>query len=290
MYLRTGAGRTGGFFFDTHRARAYAFLHSARRVLFTMEGKVVKLMRTPLMLVMGLTITVMSEAENVHTWTSVSGKTIDAEFISYDGQRVTLRSPKGKQIAIDFGGLSPADQQYVQRLGIAKQDSESKAATLTETVPQKIRLVEGVAYDFTPVDQALLVARNRVEEASKLMDAEGDPLRAEEIILTAKLKCFDDVAAITQYRIMGTVIQVLSDGLLVNSPEGNLDGYDGLVFVKGYSKQNTIVDGTDVNLNGICTGRYQYISTMGSTKTIPKFISGKTVSPDEWEGEVLPLP
>ena len=238
-----------------------------------------KQMQTLSVLFSALVITVaLANAEGLRTWTGSSGKTVEAEFVSLDGTRVALKGPNGKQMVTSLDALSQQDQEYVRRI---------------TCIVREIRTVDGVAYDFTPVARALREANRVSQKVGDLMERVRAGEDIPDAVLVAKqveIECRKIMAPVSIYRILGTVTQVLPDGILVQSPKENMDGYEGLVFVKGYHAQKTVVDGDDVNAHGMPRGRYQYVSTIGSTKTIPSFVCGKRVNADEWKGEILPLP
>jgi hypothetical protein len=65
-------------------------------------------------------------------WTDNRGKTIEAEFVKFDGEKVYLRLSSGKQGSIAITSLSEKDQEYVRLL---PKTSESKSSsTSTEVV------------------------------------------------------------------------------------------------------------------------------------------------------------
>lgn len=47
------------------------------------------------------------------TWTSVSGKTVEAEFVALQGANVVLQTPDGQKLSVGLGALSRADQEFV---------------------------------------------------------------------------------------------------------------------------------------------------------------------------------
>ncbi len=50
------------------------------------------------------------------TWTSVSGTTMEASFVQFDGSQVELETPSGKRMRIGIDRLSEADRDYIQNL------------------------------------------------------------------------------------------------------------------------------------------------------------------------------
>ncbi|MEM7143719.1 MAG: cation transporter [Verrucomicrobiota bacterium] len=66
------------------------------------------------------------------TWTDAeSGKTIDGELISIDGEQATLKRSDGKTFTVDISRFIEADQVYIKENGIPaepSEDSEESAA------------------------------------------------------------------------------------------------------------------------------------------------------------------
>jgi len=50
-------------------------------------------------------------------WTSSDGRVIEAEFIGSQQNTVTLKLKDGREVPVDLGKLSPADQEFVKTLG-----------------------------------------------------------------------------------------------------------------------------------------------------------------------------
>lgn len=77
-------------------------------------------------------------AAEARTWTSVSGKQIEAEYVSEALGQVTLKTPAGEKIGIPLAKLSPADREYIQaqKLPAARTRSTAAAAeSEDEAVP-----------------------------------------------------------------------------------------------------------------------------------------------------------
>ncbi|MEM7392375.1 MAG: hypothetical protein AAF492_08495, partial [Verrucomicrobiota bacterium] len=85
--------------------------------------------------------------DQVRTWTSTSGKTIEASLISVQGTHVLLKTPAGQSMRIRLRGLSRDDQAYVR--------STMKPAALKKRAKPKVRTRH--------VRQAYRTAKNRVE-------------------------------------------------------------------------------------------------------------------------------
>jgi hypothetical protein len=54
------------------------------------------------------------EAQGPRTWTLNSGQTVDADFLSYVGDKIALKTAAGKQVKIDLADFSEEDQRYVE--------------------------------------------------------------------------------------------------------------------------------------------------------------------------------
>jgi copper chaperone CopZ len=83
-------------------------------------------MKTSILLTLAaaLTLPLSLHAES-RTWTDAeSGKTIEGELVSVDGEKVTLKRADGKTFTLDASRFSAADQEF-----IAAQDTPSDANT-----------------------------------------------------------------------------------------------------------------------------------------------------------------
>ena len=69
------------------------------------------------------------------TWTSVSGKQIEADFVSEAFGQVTLKTVPGEKIGIPLAKLSPADREYIQSQKLPAARSRSTAPAATEAAP-----------------------------------------------------------------------------------------------------------------------------------------------------------
>ncbi|WP_193213391.1 hypothetical protein [Luteolibacter marinus] len=67
----------------------------------------------------GLAAILLSSAEagDTRIWTSRKGSTIEAEFLSLDGESATLLGPESKQLVLKVNDLSLADRQYLVEVG-----------------------------------------------------------------------------------------------------------------------------------------------------------------------------
>jgi len=57
-------------------------------------------------------------AADARIWTSVTGKQLEAEYVSQAYGKVTLRSQQGEMFSIPLNNLSPADQEFLRTRGL----------------------------------------------------------------------------------------------------------------------------------------------------------------------------
>jgi hypothetical protein len=69
---------------------------------------------TPLCLTVYFGAVLAASALEVRTWTSVDGRTLEAEFVKMDDEKVTLKDKMGRQFDIKKAQLSQADLRYLQ--------------------------------------------------------------------------------------------------------------------------------------------------------------------------------
>jgi len=117
--------------------------------------------RLPIVLVICAAATIPCAAE-MRTWTSSTGKTIEAEFVNAGNGRVLLRGADGKTMNTSFNTLSKEDQAYIETLhkesqekaAAAKKEAEKKAvrekekkraAALAQWQPGKVVRAQGVS-------------------------------------------------------------------------------------------------------------------------------------------------
>ncbi|WP_168432970.1 SHD1 domain-containing protein [Pontiella sulfatireligans] len=110
-----------------------------------------------------LTEPVAEEEDAMRLWTSVAGKTFDAEYISFIGGKAVLKSSRGKQIKLDMNQLSEADREYIEFLNppefdisFTKQSSQRIIETtpyLEEAAPQIFDWTFGVKLKQTSATQ-----------------------------------------------------------------------------------------------------------------------------------------
>jgi hypothetical protein len=73
--------------------------------------------------------------EEVRTWTSVKGDTIEAAYVRHAGAKVELKTADGRELTVPIGGLSDEDREYLAAL-----------------VPPKIDIKVDVDIDLDTVD------------------------------------------------------------------------------------------------------------------------------------------
>ncbi|MDA3798208.1 MAG: SHD1 domain-containing protein [Kiritimatiellae bacterium] len=85
----------------------------------------------PLIILAICVVTTLPCAAEMRTWTSIDGKTIEAEFVRTGNGRVMLRGADGKMMNTSFTVLSKQDQTFIENLykeAKEKADAEAKAA------------------------------------------------------------------------------------------------------------------------------------------------------------------
>jgi len=71
------------------------------------------------------------------SWTSISGKTIEATFVAFDGTRVELETQDGRRMRISLENLSEADREYVQNLSREDMaDPDTAGSAVEEEKPE----------------------------------------------------------------------------------------------------------------------------------------------------------
>lgn len=80
------------------------------------------------------------------TWTNAQGKTINAEFVKTDGQKVVLKRPNGQLSTIPINQLSQADKDF-----ITAQGTETEPASPTDNYdqawPKTVKMTEAFKVD-----------------------------------------------------------------------------------------------------------------------------------------------
>lgn len=66
----------------------------------------------------GILLMSLALAADARMWTSVTGKQLEAEYVSQSYGKVTLRSPQGEMFSIPLNNLSPADQEFLRTRGL----------------------------------------------------------------------------------------------------------------------------------------------------------------------------
>jgi len=95
----------------------------------------------------------------------------------------------------------------------------------------------------------------------------------------------------SKYIINCVVLQVKQDGLIVQGiPESKNVYSNTIVFVVGYEKETTAIDGQKIfEILGFPSGRYQYDDN-GTTRTLLRFEAGKKPTKPFKTTDVKPLP
>jgi len=78
------------------------------------------------------------------TWTSASGKTVEAELVAVQGPMVVLKTPDGQRLSIGIQALSADDQEFV------KSQQPGHASPAAPALPDDLRGPEARAADLKP--------------------------------------------------------------------------------------------------------------------------------------------
>ncbi len=90
-----------------------------------------------------LVVAGLSAAE-ARTWTSASGKTVEADLVAIQGPMVVLKTPDGQRLSIGIQALSAEDQEFVR----SQQPGHAKPAA--SALPDDLRGPEARAADLKP--------------------------------------------------------------------------------------------------------------------------------------------
>ncbi|MBM4155069.1 MAG: hypothetical protein FJ221_08570 [Lentisphaerae bacterium] len=84
-------------------------------------------------------------AAHGRTWTSASGKTVEADLVAVQGPMVVLKTPDGQRLTIEIQSLSAEDQEFVK----SQQPGHAKPAA-APGLPDDLRGPEARAADLKP--------------------------------------------------------------------------------------------------------------------------------------------
>ena len=79
-----------------------------------------------------ISLTASLTALEMRTWTSADGRTLQAEFLSFDGTTVTVKDATGRRMSFDKAKLSQGDLDYI------KEYAPATGTTLGATRPSKV--------------------------------------------------------------------------------------------------------------------------------------------------------
>lgn len=102
-------------------------------------------------ILMGLCLVVMLGTVEARTWTLRDGRTLEADFVKCQGNRVVVKNTEGGRIGIPLAILSPADQDYVceQISGAVALDSLRDASDLwTISTPEIMTRGESLGLEW----------------------------------------------------------------------------------------------------------------------------------------------
>jgi len=169
---------------------------------------------------------------------------------------------------------------YDAEKATAFQDAQRKAAgrAAVQARLQYLRKIDGVIYDFSPAETARRQWQQYLDGHAPT-DA-GLPVESERLRLYNAQIGFDD------YRLIGTVIQILDNGLLVGRYIGN-DKYP--TYLKHYSGEHSAVDGDLIRCEGMDTGRYKYTDVSGAQRTVPMFDCGEPLEESDFTAKIISI-
>ena len=107
-----------------------------------------------LLLVLSVWVCASTMAE-MHVWTFNNGKTLEAEFIAYSGNQISLKNIKGKVKKIEIAQFGEEDLRYIELLNPPKLDVEVTKTTErrkyppTEPDSPNLELPRSAFYTFT---------------------------------------------------------------------------------------------------------------------------------------------
>lgn len=135
-------------------------------------------------------------------WTDTTGRfSVEAEFVSRQGDTVVLRKQDGQEIAVPWSKLSPSDQEYVKSAKLSPPPSQKPAigdrATLIKAMVERgdaapmerKRTVYYFAMRYAPEDKSIL------EKYSKLNDvsSKGTQAHYDFMVFASKVLLSQDV-------------------------------------------------------------------------------------------------
>lgn len=74
---------------------------------------------------------------NARTWTSITGQSVEADFVKVQGENVVVRAPDGRTVSFPIARLSAADQAFLKEQPGASPAPETKSAAPTPAQMEK---------------------------------------------------------------------------------------------------------------------------------------------------------
>ena len=201
---------------------------------------------------------------------------------------------------------------YDPQKSFALEDARRKAAR-----SQYLRRINGIIYDFSPMvaafDEAILIEKQEPHPgrgwgytppggrwAPQWTQEEVDGVERAKTAWNLNVyqpwqkkleAAYSRAHGYRQYTLAGKVIQVVNDGLLVETePIANISDGLGFVFVKNHRDQKTVFDGDHILCPIVMlVDRYRYADTTGATRTIPLYDCGEVVQDSDIKGEVVQI-
>lgn len=92
-------------------------------------------------LIVGISVLILSSSLSARTWTSNDGKTIQADIVSVNTDKITLKF-KGREVKLPISRLSEDDQKFIKEWqnGQEKEASDDSGSSPTKSEPGEITL------------------------------------------------------------------------------------------------------------------------------------------------------
>lgn len=128
-------------------------------------------------------------------WTLTNGKTVEAEFMTIIGGKVSLKTLKGKTVKIPANELSPADIEYIELNTPPKLDlslsKSSKARVFPDTLSNEIptsdyyqfkaviKQKSNNNYRFDLTAELFVIGREKIGDKHTLLDYQKEEFRLD---------------------------------------------------------------------------------------------------------------
>lgn len=88
----------------------------------------------------GLFLLTFACITDARTWTSVDGRTVEAEYVNVERGRVWLRSPDGTLMNTSFNTFSPEDQEIIKALYKEAQEKAAAEAKAAQEEAERVKV------------------------------------------------------------------------------------------------------------------------------------------------------